>query len=204
MESSKRLMVFDTTCRGRLVGLSNVWSTGRRLYGALGRLDDSFGATTWEEALRWLADYPGDQPIGEVQFWGHGQWGRANIDGEPLSVASLEARHRHRDLLDAVRDRLAPGALWWFRTCLTFGADSGLRFARELADYFGCRVAGHTFIIAYWQSGLHSLEPGQAPGWSPTEGLRGGTADEPDKGAWSYPWSPNTVSCLSAAVPLGY
>lgn len=42
-----RLMVFDTTCRG----LTASWWTGARLYGALGRLDASHGAASWDGAL---------------------------------------------------------------------------------------------------------------------------------------------------------
>ena len=37
---------------------------------------------------------------------------------------------------------------------------AGHDFARAWTDFFGSRAAGHTFIIGYWQSGLHTLAPG--------------------------------------------
>jgi hypothetical protein len=201
MTSPLRLMIFDATCRGALIGLSHAWRAGAHLYGALGRLDATFGATSWDEALRWLARH---DAIGEIQFWGHGKWGAAKIDGEPLGEESLARSHAHRPLLDAVRERLGPDATWWFRTCETFGATSGQRFAQAFAEDQRCRVAGHTFIIGYWQSGLHSLAPGEAPRWPVDEGLLQGSPEAPQRALWSKPWSPNTVSCLAGAIPSGY
>jgi hypothetical protein len=194
-------MIYDATCRGTLVGLSHAWGAGSRLYGALGRFDASYGATSWDEALRWLASH---EALAEIQFWGHGKWGAAKIDGEALDEGSLAKDHSHRALLDEVRDRLAPGAQWWFRTCETFGGAGGHRFAQAFSEHQRCRVAGHTFIIAYWQSGLHTLGPGERPEWSAEEGIRQGTPEAPERAWWSRPWSPNTVSCLRGTIPAGY
>ena len=100
-----------------------------------------------------------------------------------------------------MRERLAPDPLIWFRTCETFGAKAGIDFAARLADFFGARVAGHTYIIGFSQSGLHGLAPGARADWSPEEGLAEGTPEAPVRAKWSRPWRPRTVTALTGAVP---
>jgi hypothetical protein len=197
-----RLVIFDKTCVSGAGGnLSHVWRGGTALYSLLRRIDAAHGAASFEEAWRWVASVERDRPIDEVQFWGHGKWGRALIDRESLDRSALSPRHRLNPLLCAVRERLGPEALFWFRTCETFGASAGHAFAAAWSDFFGARSAGHTFIIGHWQSGLHSLSPGRAPHWSPREGLVSGTPDRPERAAWSGRKQPNTVSFLTGAVP---
>lgn len=194
-----RLMLFDVTCRGRPVGLADAWSWGGGLYGALGRLHAWKGVSAWDDGLHWLATYAPDRPIGEVQVWGHGRWGLARMGATQLDRGSLRGSG-----LDPVRARLAPDALWWFRTCETVGATRGRDFAMAFADHLGCDVAGHTYIIGPWQSGLHRLSPGRQPSWSPDEGLAEGTPDAPIRARWSSPWAPRTISCLRGDVPRGW
>jgi hypothetical protein len=199
-----RLLVYDRTCAGGPggLGLSTAWSAGAGLYRGLGRLDESRGVSTWDEALSWLGARA--DPISEVQYWGHGRWGSALAGGEVLDAGALAPRHPLRRGLDALRERLAPGALVWFRTCETFGAARGLDFARRLADHLGARVAGHTFIIGFHQSGLHGLGPGAVPDWSAGEGLAEGSPEEPRRARWSSPFAPKTITCLSGRVPEGW
>lgn len=203
-----RLMVYDRTCRGKVArpGLSHAWWAGAQLYRSMGRLHAYRGVDTWEEALTWLAEFRADQPLAEVQYWGHGKWGSARVRDQVLDRQALEADHPLHGPLAAVRDRLLPGdqGLWWFRTCETFGARPGQRFATELSEFLGSRVAGHTFIIGHIQSGLHSLLPGQRPYWSEHEGLREGSADDPQRAYWSRWRAPNTITCLRSDVPKGY
>lgn len=142
-----------------------------------------------------------ERPIGEIQFWGHGRWGRVLIERESFDRSALAASHRLRPKLDALRERLAPDALIWFRTCETLGARAGHDFARALADFTGARVAGHTFVIGYFQSGLHALSPGNAPSWEPTEGLALGTAENPERALGSGPLRPNTITCFTGELP---
>lgn len=197
--SGLRLLLFDSTCRGRsfLPGLTHSWIAGALLYRGLGRLDLSYGAESWEEGLRWLATVRAGYPISEIQFWGHGKWGDARIDGERLTIDALESDHPFAGRLETIRSRMeGPDALWWFRTCETFGANPGHRFASAWTDFFECRAAGHTYIIGPWQSGLHCLSPGDEPDWSVEEGLDEGTPDEPEEALWSKPGEPNTISCL--------
>lgn len=177
--------------RGRL---SPIWAAGARLYRRLGRIDAAKGVASWDEALAWLATH---ETISELQYWGHGKWGCALVREDVLDAARIPQ-------LAAVRARLAPDALVWFRTCETFGAHAGHDFAQRLADYLGARVAGHTYVIAFHQSGLHGLAPGARPDWSAEEGLIEGTPREPLRARWSKPWAPNTITALTGRVPARY
>ena len=207
--SALRLMVFDRTCAGPrmlgapLPGLTWSWKIGARLYRQLGRLDLAFGAASWAEALAWLRTVEARRPIAEIQIWSHGHWGRVLMQGDGLTTSSLAPSHAHHEALTAIRDRLTgPEALWWFRTCETFGRPEGHDFARAWTRFFACRAAGHTHIIGPWQSGLHSLRAGEEPRWSVTEGVRedvpGGTT-----AAWSGASAPNTITCLHGSIPAG-
>ncbi len=202
-----RLMVFDRSCTGQRLrpGLSHAWWTGGQLYGRLGRLDAWRGVSSWAEALAWIAQVAPDRQIASVQYWGHGKWGCAYIGRDCFDATALAPNHPlHRDL-EQIRERLVgPDALWWFRTCETFGAVPGQNFAQRLTDFLGCRTAGHTYIIAGWQSGLHSLAPGMTPTWSVHEGLERGCPETPEAAQWSRRSEPNTIHCLSGKIPQGY
>jgi len=205
MTDGLRLVVYDATQRQRrpkALGLS--WQYGAHLYRALGRVDAAYGARSFADALAWLARHDAAQPIQEVQFWGHGKWGRIFIAGEALDRAVLEPQHAQHRAFQAVRERLSPDALLWFRTCETLGARAGQDFAAALGDATGARVAGHTFVIGFFQSGLHCLRPGDAPAWSATEGLAQGSAEHPESALNSTPHAPNTITCLTGQIPEGF
>jgi hypothetical protein len=197
-----RLIVFDRTCARFPVGLTSAWRAGSWLYRALGRLDAAYGASSWDDALGWLATHERDRPIAEIQYWGHGRWGRVLVDGAPLDAGALAEGHPLHAKLWAVRERLVrDDALLWMRTCETFGASAGHDFATRLADALGVRVAGHTHIIGALQSGLHGLRPGHLPDWSASEGIAAGTPDAPLRAHHSTPGRPRTISCFDGAVP---
>jgi hypothetical protein len=200
-------MIFDPTCRGPgpLPGLSTVWAAGARLYRRRGLLDASLGAASWQEALSFIATFSPEQPIAEIQFWGHGKWGDARIGEERFDERRLLASDELRPALGAIKKRLCSrDALFWFRTCETLGATRGQRFAAAFSEVLGCRIAGHTFVIGYWQSGLHVVAPGEHPSWDPAEGLVEGTADTPLRARHSLPGSPNTITCLESRIPSGF
>jgi hypothetical protein len=190
-----RLIVWDRTAPG----LRHAWRLGARLQAGIGRVDGAFPAATWDEALAWLAR--AREAIGEIQYWGHGRWGRALIGAEALDASALRPDHRLSARLDAVRERLAPDALVWFRTCEAFGASAGHDFAVRIADRLGARVAGHTFVIGAVQSGLHGLLPGHAPDWPADEGLAEGTPTAPVRAQRSAPGRPRTITCFDGRVP---
>ncbi len=200
-----RLLVYDATQQARSPrALGLAWHAGSYLYRGLGRIDAAYGARNWADAFEFLATYGSGRSLGEFQFWGHGKWGRALIQGESFDRRALASSHALFPRLTAVRERLEPGALVWFRTCETLGAQAGQDFARALADHLGARIAGHTFVIGVFQSGLHSLSPGASPSWSVSEGIASGTPDRPERALSSGPGRPNTVTCFDGVVPEGY
>ena len=193
-----RLMLYDRTCRGErwfLPGLSHAWAAGGALYRGLGRIDAWHGVRTWREALDWLLVQRA--PIDEIQFWGHGEWGGLWIEDELLTITALEPGHALYSRLVQIKSRLAPNALWWFRSCDVFGTQAGHDFARAWTRFFGCRAAGHTYTIMFFQSGLHLLEPGAEPTWSVTEGVVPGL----DHASSSSIFAPKTITCLHNGIP---
>lgn len=192
-----RLLVFDRTCTvGRRGSLSPVWWTGAQLYRRIGRIDAALGVASWDEAFAWLGSQR--EPIRELQYWGHGKWGCAFVDEDRFDSDAIGRRARE---LDALRERLAPDALIWFRTCETLGAQPGHDFSMRLADRLGARVAGHTYIIGFHQSGLHGIAPGMRPDWPADEGLLEGTPEAPARARSSRPWIARTITALHGAVP---
>jgi hypothetical protein len=205
MANGLRLIVYDATQRKRrprALGFS--WQYGSYLYRALGRADGSVGASSFAHAFDWLARYQPSRQIEELQFWGHGKWGRVFIDGESLDRGLLSPAHALNAQFRALRERLSQSALLWFRTCETLGASAGHDFASALGDATGARVAGHTYVIGFMQSGLHCLKPGEKPHWSASEGLARGTAEAPEAALTSSPEAPNTITCLNGEIPDGY
>lgn len=199
-----RVMLYDDTCRRSSLGLglTHSWIVGGELYKWRRKLDLCQGASSWEEGLAWLATVAKDNRIAEIQFWGHGKWGMAMINRAPMDISALEVNHPLNPYLLQIRAALiGPNARWWFRTCETIGAHSGQAFARAWADFFGCKISGHTHIIGPWQSGLYTLNPGQTPDWDPEAGILEGDADDPRVAVWSKHSEPRTISCLRADVP---
>jgi len=173
--------------------LGRVWAAGARLYRARGWIDGAHGAASWRDALAWLGARDG---IAELQYWGHGKWGSARCGDEVLDASVLAPGP-----LDALRAQLRPDALVWFRTCETLGARAGHDFAARAADRLGARIAGHTYVIAYYQSGLHVLAPGARPDWPAHEGLVRGTAAAPERAARSSRRAPRTITALTPRLP---
>ena len=171
------------------------------LYRGLARIDASFGASSWAEALAWLAAIEPSRPIAQVQYWGHGRWGRVLIGDDPLDEDTLRPGHALAPAIAQLRARLLPDGLFWLRTCEAFGARAGHAFAERLAGSLGVRVAGHTFVIAALQSGLRALAPGRRPAWDAAEGLAEGTPERPIRAHGSWPSHPRTVTLMTNAIP---
>lgn len=215
-----RLIIFDATDTAPVViprierradgtahgtgGLTRFWRMGAGLHRIVTRADASLGATSWREALRWAAETASKtgRPIGEIQAWGHGGWGYMGMGKERLDAPALRPSGKLASEMDALRASLAEGALVWLRCCSAFGNAEGRDFAPALADRLGARVAGHTFIIGAWQSGTHSLGPGERPAWSVEEGVERGARGA--KAQVSSPFAPHTVTCLHLGLPPGH
>lgn len=206
VSSPLRLLIYDARTDLGDKALRSTWAAGARVYRGLGRVDAFHGASSWPDALEFLGQYEPDRPIGEVQYWGHGNWGRVLIGADALTRASFDPGHSHRPGLERFKQRLLPdgASLVWLRTCEAFGAHAGQRFAKRLADELRARVAGHTYIIGPFQSGLHGLRPGQEPRWSPEEGLLQGTADRPSRARQSSPFAPHTIQFMQNGFPEGW
>ncbi len=194
---------FEASSEASQRALRSTWAAGARIYETLGHVDAAHGATSWDDALAWLTTFRGDEPIAEIQFWGHGRWGHVLIGGDVLDAASLGRAGAHGADLEALGRRMLPDAssLVWLRTCETFGAHRGHDFATRLSERLGARVAGHTHVIGALQSGLHGLRPGTRPHWSPDEGIRDGTAERPRVARGSSLSAPNTTHFLRSRVP---
>ena len=192
-----RLLLYDTTGRGRpwiQPLLTRAWQVGGGLYAGLGRFDAVHGASSWDEALAWVATIAAPGSLDELQFWGHGLPGLVRIGADTFDAARLG-----RADVGALAARLHPQSLVWFRTCGTFGQAPGQGFATAAVARLGCRVAGHTHAIDVVQSGLHTLAPGSAPAWSTAEGVTAGGSLAP-----SSVVAPHTVSFLAGRIPRGW
>jgi hypothetical protein len=186
-------------------GLSRWWRIGAGLHRVLYRASATAPASSWDEALRFAIDASdrAGAPIAELQAWGHGGFGFMRMGESRLDRTALHAATSLAPLLDALRARLAPDALIWLRCCSALGAVEGRAFAPALAERLGARVAGHTFIIGEWQSGTHSVAPGEAPRWPLEEGT-----ERTEAGAIvarvSSASAPNTLFMLRRGLPRGW
>jgi hypothetical protein len=217
-----RLVVFDETdvVRGPLVprierrqdgtahgtgGLTRWWRLGAVMHRLVRHADATTGASSWEQALSWATSVARDRRarIAELQIWGHGGWGYTGLGQTRLDREALSKSSPLAGTIDAFGGVLADDALFWVRCCSTFGAPPGRAFAPALAERLSARVAGHTFIIGGFQSGAHSLAPGQAPAWDPDEGIER-RSDAPPIPLDSSLGAPNTLSCLRLSLPRGW
>lgn len=177
---------------------------GSRLLTFAGRFDGCRAVSSWGEALGWILWQGGRRKVREVQIWTHGKWGEVRFGADVVDADSFSQRSPLSPLLRRLSRVLVADALVWFRTCETFGAFRGSRFAQTCVEELGCRVAGHTHLISAWQSGLHSLSPGGSIHWDPAEGLASGTPGAPLRALRSSATAPNTVHALNMSLPEGF
>lgn len=162
-----KIIIYDATQKGAL-GL--VWRVGAWLYKKLGWADEVVAIRSTFPFWSDLSYAARGRFVDEIQFWGHGEPGGAFIAGNPLCIDCT-------DLFYSTIACLHADSVFWFRTCSTFASADGQAFAKEWTDALGCRVAGHTYKIGFWHSGLHTLAPGEEPDWCEAEG----TMPEPGK-----------------------
>lgn len=176
------------------------WITGGKFYKMFRGVEHHAGFSSWEDALKWLSSLEEGKKINSIQFWGHGTPGRVWINGDFLSIRSVIPQHSHNSLLHALKARLTKDSVIWFRSCNVFAGSEGHLFATIMSSFFNCKVAGHTYIVGPWQSGLHTITPEQRPSWSKEEGLKNKKDGTVEK-LWSTPWAPNTIFCLTGKIP---
>lgn len=189
------LMFYDNSVWAKEM-LVNTWTAGGKLYKLFRNVDHFIGVSSWEEAFEWLNTVAPGQKIKQIQFWGHGSPGKVWINGKSLSrFVKNPASAYHEHALE-LKKRLTEDSTIWFRSCAVFSRQEGHDFAKDMSTFFNCKIAAHTYIVAFFQSGLHSLKPGQTPSWSITEGV-----NLDGKTLWSRINSPNTIICLQGVVP---
>lgn len=184
-----------------MAGLSHLWEAGAKLYKAIGRFDYVIGVSSWDEAFNWLANVgmTESKHLKEVQYWGHGSPGQLWIGTRKVSWTMFRDLQDENSDLSKFIGRLREDSLVWFRCCAVFHGAHGQRFAKYCVKHFGCDVAAHTYIIGWWQGGLHILSPGQEPMWDPKEGLT--KKNGKPKIKWSRFYSPNTISMMTSHFP---
>lgn len=199
-----KLLLLDANRSGTLQGSWLVdfpLALGAALGRVLGRFDGVLFASDWESALNQVLRFRDGEPLEELQVWSHGKWGEVRLGRDSLRLEDLGATSPRAAVLRRLGQRFGANGLLWLRSCETFGSVRGKAFARSLADTVGVRVAGHTFVIHAWQSGLHSLRPSEAPGWPDDEGILVGTAEAPRSGRRSGPFERNTITALQMRAP---
>lgn len=200
MSRGLRVMFYDVS-ENRPVGWT--WKFGAWLYKLLGWFDAVKGVRSWHEAFAWLEAVSRGKTIADLRFWGHGNNGRAYIGGAGLSyLAITRDSSPYHAALQRLLGRFTPTSLIWFRTCGTFGGVLGQKFAAAWSRFYGCRVAGQTFIIHYFHSGTHSLLPTQSFHWSTEEGAE--VVDGKRTMASSNRRAPNTLRFFNRKLPLGW
>lgn len=185
-------------------GLAMSWVWGERLYKTFGRIDIAKGVSSFDEAFEWLLSL--EQPIAQIQFWCHGWCGKVALGNTVLDEVGLRTDRSYYGSLVQLKKKLTPTANVWFRTCGTFASDKGHEFATRFSEVIndplsGRSVTGHTFLIAFFQGGLHTLRAGQKPHWSPFEGIKRGNNRNPKALRMSGFRSPNTITCLHNKHP---
>jgi hypothetical protein len=166
--------------------LSLSWVLGCFIQKLFGAVDKYYGAKSWEDAYKWLGE---QGQLSSVQYWGHGSPGTVWLAGRQISTDEFIA---------ALKSKVSPESIIWFRTCSTFQGAAGYRFSAKLCDELNCVVAGHTRIIGLLQGGLHTRRPLQAPSWPIDEA-------ELPKAQWPYLKSGNnTISCFATKIPKGW
>lgn len=204
---AQRLMIYDTTTLKddtvdlQQGGLTFSWFAGGRLYRWVRWLDKCKGVESWDEALDWLIEQGKKEPISMIQYWGHGYWGRAYIGNKSMKRLNTLEGDPWRLKLEELSGLMTDDAVWWWRTCQTYGSEYGHRFAKHFTNILNCKTVGHTHIIGFRQSGGQVLMPGEEPKWSVDEGIK-----ERPPGRWpvakrSSLRAPNTILCLQGFVP---
>jgi len=164
------------------------WLLGCWYQKLIGQVDAYYGATSWDDAIKWLQSHP--TPLLSIQYWGHG------------SPATVWLAERSLDIIkfQALRSSVVTESIVWFRTCSTFQGTKGQHFAERIGDALNCTVAAHTRVVGIFQGGLHTRKPGEKPSWSPDEG----EFKDSKLAKVGLKWGNNTVICLATKVPKGW
>jgi hypothetical protein len=189
-----RTALFDNVKNSNDI-LTYSWMYGSRMFKLFNSLDTAKGVSSWEEAFSFLEEFSKTTVITGVQFWGHGAPGVAAIGGELLNRKKTS---QYKERLSNIGSRMSEDAYWWWRTCGTYGRETGKHFAEHFTKTLGRKTAGHTHVIGFWQSGGHVIRPEQKAHWSDVEGFAG---DQMISSNWNRP---NTIICAQTKIPKNW
>lgn len=164
------------------------WKIGCFIHKLFGLLDDYYGASSWDDAFKWLETRP--KPLTMVQYWGHGSPGAAWL---------AQIRFTEADFKRLIPS-MTPSSTLWFRTCSTFQGEAGYTLSKYLCDLLQCTVAGHTKTIGFFQPGLHTRRPNEIPSWKVTEADAGNSKLV----YMGLQIDSRTIFCLRASIPKGW
>lgn len=189
--SAMRVAIYDNNPGGGGAWQSFLrwtWVVGCFLHKLFGKLDDYYGAVSWDDAFTWLESQK--KPLTMIQYWGH---------GSPGSVWLAQKR------CDEIQFKRLAGSVTkdsvlWFRSCSVFADQRGYAFSQVVSNTINCVVAGHTCTVGIFQPGLHTRKPGQAPTWSQHEHDWG----SPWLVGIGLQWDARTIFCLRASIPKGW
>ncbi|MBL8915402.1 MAG: hypothetical protein JNM17_32155 [Archangium sp.] len=182
-----RVVIYDDDRAPEQAFLRRSWQAGCALQKALGLVDETFAASTWEQAFAWLTTRP--EKLTSIQYWGHGHPGEVLMAREPMQLSDWAA----------VKPLITRESLVWFRTCSTFQGEKGHAFSEALSTLLDCTIAGHTRIIGPLQGGLHTRRPHEPASWPIEE-----TELPPSRVPPWLRWGNNTIVCLTTQVPAGW
>lgn len=190
-----KCIIYDRTVRSPVLWLTwRLWAWFLLLTRRVSRV---YGAASVSDAMSYLVHTYFLEAVEwqQVQFWCHGRPGQVLIGQTTLTKnCTADEWATLKDLSEVIpRDCMV-----WFRSCSTFAGPAGKEFANWIAATLACHVAGFTYTIWFFQSGLRCVGwVGQArfpndvqivpADWS---ALEGGT------GVLSWPWKPRTISAL--------
>ena len=177
-----RLFIYDKTQSW----LTASWWFGAALRSLRPGKDVILHVNSWADMVEQLSKLP-EKSVTRVEYWGHGLSSAVECNNDLLTYKEVYP------LLERVAHVMSgPDALWFWRTCKTFWGVPGFQYASECVRVLGCRVAGFSHKIWWWQSGLRYMGPEDSPEW-----------DHKDGGKWSLPWPwkrGKTVWCLSRGL----
>lgn len=122
------------------------------------RLDFNYdiGAKSWDDAFKQLGQIAKIHNIWWVEFWGHGNSGKAFIGNEELTLEKAKRLMSRYNINSSCFSRgyVDYTPLFWFRTCSTAKGYTGKRFIEGIAKYLDINVYGHSKDIGMTHGGI--------------------------------------------------
>lgn len=119
---------------GKRVAKMFEWTSGRKTVDG-----NSVGG-----AVSGILRKTGAGKVGDVTFYGHGRPGALEVGRQELTLDSFNPKHPHYKHLCRLRDKMRQDGTISLRACECFKGAKGRAFGQKMADFFNCRIVGHT------------------------------------------------------------